>query len=456
MRLELANLSYEVRGKSLFGRVSVRSIAPAHIVICGPSGSGKSTLCRVLARRLPANIARDIAANPYFIGVLSHDTAEIPRASYIGAIPEMQLIGSRVADLFLPMNADTAARHLETVELDRRFLQRDPQTLSTGEATRVLLALASTSENRMAILDSPWGLIDASSRERIRENFISKLANGILIETDSIFTSHGGTIPTEKLLVRNKSDQSVILGEIASAMASSEEDPTASRPKEFVQFIGEIEIATSRDCLRLVADDFIFPSIGISWIRGDNGTGKSSFGRFVSGLPMRGKVSQRGFKLLSGEKNLLPAESIVGYAAGRFPLGDPSLVGAIIRLIDEAAIFSAFSSGCGNSIDPRHPAQWATCPLLTALGSTLYQLSLKKRIVFVDEPFAGATREEAEQAVSILRRWSYRFHAAVFIISHLTQAPIAEEEQAIGFLRQTAPPNAITSMKGLKALKRDS
>lgn len=142
------------------------------LVLMGPSGSGKSSLLAYVGGFLdPAFEAAgtvtvdgtDITAmSPpdRHVGVLFQDPLLFPHMSVGGnllfAVPRRERQRRAVAEAAL---ADAG--------LDG-FFDRDPATLSGGQAARVALMRVLVSRPRALLLDEPFSKLDADRRERVR------------------------------------------------------------------------------------------------------------------------------------------------------------------------------------------------------------------------------------------------------------------------------------------------
>lgn len=154
-----------------------RAVAPGQILtVMGPSGSGKSTLLAHVAGFLdPAFVAtgrvlcggRDLTRLPpqdRRAGILFQDALLFPHMSVGGNL--LFALPPRVRG-----KAERRARAeaaLADVELDGYF-DRDPETLSGGQKSRVALARVLLSEPDMLLLDEPFSRLDADLRARARE-----------------------------------------------------------------------------------------------------------------------------------------------------------------------------------------------------------------------------------------------------------------------------------------------
>ena len=152
------------------------AIAPGEtLTVMGPSGIGKSTLLAFVAGFLGADFraagrivlnGRDVTRLPpeqRRIGLLFQDALLLPHLSVGG-------------NLLLGLNREVKGRGARREAIEAAlaevglagFADRDPATLSGGQATRVALMRTLLSRPEALILDEPFSRLDASLREQVR------------------------------------------------------------------------------------------------------------------------------------------------------------------------------------------------------------------------------------------------------------------------------------------------
>lgn len=152
------------------------AVAPGEtLTLMGPSGAGKSTLLAFVAGFLGADFkatgrivvnSRDvtaIAAERRGIGLLFQDALLLPHLSVGGNL----LIGLRPDIRGRKERRRAVGSALAEVGLDG-FADRDPATLSGGQAARVALMRTLLARPEALILDEPFSRLDAALREQIR------------------------------------------------------------------------------------------------------------------------------------------------------------------------------------------------------------------------------------------------------------------------------------------------
>lgn len=156
------------------------------VALLGPSGSGKSTLLRIVAGLEHADggsvriAGDDVTVQPAHqrdVGVVFQDQALFPHLSVGGNVG----FGLRMAGVAPDERRRRVAEVLDLVGLPGRE-DRDPSSLSGGEAQRVALARALAPRPRLLLLDEPLAALDQLLRERL------------LLELRSLFDSVGVTV----------------------------------------------------------------------------------------------------------------------------------------------------------------------------------------------------------------------------------------------------------------------
>jgi putative thiamine transport system ATP-binding protein len=173
--LALRDVSIRLEGEPLLSLDA--EIAPGDVLtVMGPSGAGKSTLLAYVGGFLRPDFrasgriilnGRDVTMLPperRGIGLLFQDALLFPHLSVAGNL----LIG------LAPMVRGREARRraveaaLQEVGLEG-FANRDPATLSGGQAARVALLRTLLAKPEALILDEPFSRLDLSLRAQVRE-----------------------------------------------------------------------------------------------------------------------------------------------------------------------------------------------------------------------------------------------------------------------------------------------
>ncbi|WP_193179709.1 ATP-binding cassette domain-containing protein [Nisaea sediminum] len=157
-----------------------RTVAPGEVLtVMGPSGAGKSTLLSFVAGfltapftatgriRLDGNDITQAAPEARHVGLLFQDPMLFPHLSVGGNL----LFGMPAGR---SRRAAHAAEALARFGLDG-FAERDPATLSGGQASRVALLRLLLSEPRAALLDEPFSKLDRHLRADIRDFTFARL-----------------------------------------------------------------------------------------------------------------------------------------------------------------------------------------------------------------------------------------------------------------------------------------
>jgi osmoprotectant transport system ATP-binding protein len=176
-RLEIAGVSKRHGDVAALVDVSLTVDAGECLALVGESGSGKTTLLRCINRLLdpdsgriavngrdtlsvnPVELRRSIGYVPQDGGILPHWTV----ARNVALVPV--LCGMSDA-------AGLAARALEAVGFDAAIMGgRWPHELSGGQRQRVAMARALAADQRLLLLDEPFGALDAITRSELQHQF---------------------------------------------------------------------------------------------------------------------------------------------------------------------------------------------------------------------------------------------------------------------------------------------
>lgn len=169
--VRLQALEKSFAGDEVLGGVDLDVADGSTLSLLGPSGSGKSTLLRIVAGLEVPDAGRvliddrdvtGLAAHRRGVGLVFQDQALFPHLD-VGANVGF---GLRMAGMGRRPGRARAAEALELVGLPG-FEDRDPATLSGGEAQRVALARALAPEPSVVLLDEPLAALDQLLRERL-------------------------------------------------------------------------------------------------------------------------------------------------------------------------------------------------------------------------------------------------------------------------------------------------
>ncbi|BDV35332.1 ABC transporter ATP-binding protein [Methylocystis iwaonis] len=144
-------------------------IAPgAALAVCGPNGAGKSTLLKALAGLLPplggriergGATAREIAYLPQLVDIDRSFPINVRDFVAMGAMRRVGLFGRLDAG-----ERERAAQAIDRVGL-AGMEDRPIDTLSGGQMQRVLFARLIVQDQRVILLDEPFGAIDEATTD---------------------------------------------------------------------------------------------------------------------------------------------------------------------------------------------------------------------------------------------------------------------------------------------------
>jgi osmoprotectant transport system ATP-binding protein len=196
--IEFREISYRLPGgRLLLDRVSLKLEAGTTTALLGRSGSGKTTLLRMVnrmaeptggeilleGRRLrnqdPVAVRRSIGYVIQETGLFPHLTV----ARNVSLVPELKgespvSVEGRVANLLQLVGLDPA-----------QFQQRMPHELSGGQRQRVGLARALAADQKILLMDEPFGALDPLTRAEMQDvlrSLLEKMPKTVLLVTHDL------------------------------------------------------------------------------------------------------------------------------------------------------------------------------------------------------------------------------------------------------------------------------
>lgn len=181
MSLVLQDVSIQLGARVLVPALNATVPAGAVLALMGPSGCGKSTLLAWLAGLPVAPLegrgavrvdGLDVSIWPTErrrIGLLFQDDLLFPHLSVRDNLLFALPAGARTA------RVQTAERALDDAGLNG-FAERMPGSLSGGQRARVSLLRALLAAPAALLLDEPFGTLDTSLREQMRQFTFAMLA----------------------------------------------------------------------------------------------------------------------------------------------------------------------------------------------------------------------------------------------------------------------------------------
>lgn len=173
------HVAVSVGGEAVLADVTAEIPDAGVTVVVGPSGAGKSTLLR-LCNRLEAPTAGRVLFRGDDVAGLDPLTLR-RRVGMVfqrpAVFPGTVRDNLRVAD---PAADDERLRALLTrADLDTRFLERDADSLSGGEAQRMCLARALAADPSVLLMDEPTSSLDEGARGVLEDLARRLVAEGV-------------------------------------------------------------------------------------------------------------------------------------------------------------------------------------------------------------------------------------------------------------------------------------
>ncbi|MHC4945744.1 MAG: ABC transporter ATP-binding protein [Planctomycetota bacterium] len=175
--IEVDDLSYNVKRKSILERVSFRVQPGEYLSVVGPNGAGKTTLLKCLNRIVPSSggsiriVGKSLSA--YSQRLLAEKIAYVPQAN--GRIPPFtvqEFVLMARYPYLSPFTTksprdDEAVRNALAVTAMEGFAIRPMSTLSGGERQKVFIAAALAQEAPILLLDEATTFLDPKHQAEI-------------------------------------------------------------------------------------------------------------------------------------------------------------------------------------------------------------------------------------------------------------------------------------------------
>lgn len=199
--LSLHNLRVSIDGKAILNLPDLQIAAGEHVAILGGNGSGKSTLVKLISRQIYPSYGSEIR----ILGADSWNVVELRKMLGIvsGSMqlefegkPPIEVLDCVVSSFFasrgLWAHHDYNGAMVEAAEaaLDQvgasHLIGRLMESLSTGEARRVLIARALVHQPKALLLDEPCAGLDPAARH----HFLKMLRGIAAAGTSLVLITH--------------------------------------------------------------------------------------------------------------------------------------------------------------------------------------------------------------------------------------------------------------------------
>ena len=187
-RIAVEGVDVRLGGRTILRQAYVDAVPGSVTALVGVSGAGKTTLLRVLVGRL-----RPDAGHVRWAGERV-DPPRLPLLARRGLayLPDHPWLSPRLtvgAHLAMAARAGGATRTTEAREIGIDWLDRTPDTLSTGERRLAEMAMAIALGATVLVLDEPFRELDPRHRERLAAELRRRASEGRAV----LFADHDVT-----------------------------------------------------------------------------------------------------------------------------------------------------------------------------------------------------------------------------------------------------------------------
>lgn len=307
--IELRSVDVALDGTTVLRGVTWALQAGEHWLVRGANGSGKSTFLRLL--RGDAWPAPNRGDRLYRLDGATQMTAIEVRRHIALVSPEMQerylqqewrltgrdVIHTGFAQTDMLYVKLTRAQHRRTESLARQLgitalLDRDMQTLSTGELRKILVARAVVGKPKLLLLDEVCDGLDA----RFRRELLAMIETIARRGTQLIYTTHRAdeklSVITHELVFRHGH---IVEGGVAQSKTAGEHVRRLPRPRRLAHEKTPVSSSNGKPLIHIENADVFLDRAkvlhGIHWqlrkgehwvVLGGNGAGKTTFLKLIA------------------------------------------------------------------------------------------------------------------------------------------------------------------------------
>ncbi len=195
--LEIKNFTFtpKLAAEPILKDISFQAQPGESIALTGASGSGKSTLLQAIAGFIPnlikGEIKGELQLNGQFLNKLKPEE-RLRKIGYISSQPHYQLSGicstvkEEVAWSLGNLGVDPEQMCIHTEHILQAFdlqdmAERHPQSLSSGQQQRLIIASVLILEPTILLLDEPAAFLDAKARQTLLDYVLNSASSQRLI-----------------------------------------------------------------------------------------------------------------------------------------------------------------------------------------------------------------------------------------------------------------------------------
>ena len=181
--LSMEEVNKSLDGQQVFQNLNFELYWKEKIAVIGPNGSGKTTLLRLATGEIPPDKGKIRLGPSAKIAYYDQEQKDINL---------QKTVLENIMD-YSPMDEPEARKYLGRYLFTQEDVYREAKDLSSGEKTRLALALTTLYENNFLLMDEPTNFLDIRSMEQLENSLKNYPGSMLIVSHDRFFISRIAT-----------------------------------------------------------------------------------------------------------------------------------------------------------------------------------------------------------------------------------------------------------------------